>query len=100
MAKTRISMGLPTYEYIRQVLKSVADWTASRDGSVESAENALAEIQALVKEPLSLLGVLVLDPNIEEAKCVCGFDFFEAEVEVMPGCKCRKCNRVVYFIGG
>jgi hypothetical protein len=85
---------------LRDVMMGILNWTASHDGSVESAEEALVNIQSETKKALLGLGILALDPEQEEAKCVCGFDFFEAEIEVMPGCKCRKCKRMVVFIGG
>ena len=90
----------PSIKAHRELLIDVLNWTASHDGSVESAEEALSQTRKLVQEELLKFGILALDPEVEEAICSCGFDFFEAEIEVQPGCKCRKCGREVRFIGG
>jgi hypothetical protein len=85
---------------IQKVLLNIMAWTATANGSVESAEEALAVIRKTAQTALLNEGIVALDAENERPVCLgCGFDFEDAEIEVQEGCKCRNCGRTIHIVG-
>ena len=85
---------------MREVLFKIMVHAWSADGSVESAEEALASIRSQAQSALLNEGIVALDAEIERPVCLgCGFDFDDAEIEVQEGCKCRNCGRTIHIVG-